>query len=51
MEVLNIVQEAVIKTTPEKKKCNKAKMVEEALQIAQKRTETKGKEERENIPN
>ena len=39
------------KTIAKEKKCNKAKMVEEALQIAQKRTETKGKEERENIPN
>ena len=35
------------KTITEKKKCNKAKMVEEALQIAQKRREAKGKEERE----
>ena len=38
MEVLNIVQVAMIKTVPEKKKCNKAKWLsEEALQIAVKR--------------
>ena len=35
------------KTITKKKKCNKTKMVEEALQIAQKRREAKGKEERE----
>ena len=38
-EVLDIVQEAVIKTTPKKKKCEKAKWLsEEALQIAEKRS-------------
>ena len=37
-EVDNIVQEAVIKTIPKKKKCKKAKWLsEEALQIAEKR--------------
>ena len=37
MEVHNIVQEAVIKTIPMKKKCKKAKWVsEEALQSARK---------------
>ena len=37
-EVCDIVQEAVIKTIPKKKKCNKAKWLsEEALQIAEKR--------------
>ena len=42
-EVHNIVQEAVIKTIPKKKKCKKAKwLFEEALQIAEKR-EAKGK--------
>ena len=47
-EVQNIVQEAVIKTTPKKKKCKKATWLsEEALQIAEKRRETKGKGERE----
>ena len=44
MEVRNIVQEAVIKTIPKKKKCKKAKWLsEEALQIAEKRREAKGK--------
>ena len=40
MEVPNIVQEGVIKTIHEKKKCKKAKWVsEEALQIDEKRRE------------
>ena len=40
MEVHNIVQEALIKTIPKKKKCKKAKWLsEEALQIAEKRSE------------
>ena len=48
MEVRDIVQEAVIKTIPEKKKCKKAKQLsEEALQIAGKRREAKGKGEKE----
>ena len=48
MEVLNTVQEAVIKTTPKKKKCKKAKWLsEEGLQIAVKRREAKGKGEKE----
>ena len=43
-EVCNIVQEAVIKTIPKKKKCKKAKWLsEEALQIVEKRREAKGK--------
>ena len=47
-EVHNIVQEAVIKTIPKKKKCKKAKhLSEEALQIAEKRKEDKGKGEKE----
>ena len=47
-EVHNIVQEAVIKTIPKKKKCKNAKWLsEEALQIADKRREAKGKEEKE----
>ena len=38
-EVCDIVQEAVIKTIPKKKKCRKAKwMSEAALQIAEKRS-------------
>ena len=44
MEVCDIVQEAVINTTPKKKKCRKAKWLsEEALEIAEKRRDTKGK--------
>ena len=47
-EVHNIVQEAVIKTIPKKKKYKKAKWLsEEALQIAEKTREAKGKEEKE----
>ena len=46
--VLNLVQEAVIKTIPKKKKCKKAKWLsEEALQIAQKRRKVKGNGEKE----
>ena len=48
MEVRDIVEEAVIKTIPKKKKCKKAKWLsEEALQIAEKRREVKGKGEKE----
>ena len=48
MEVRDIVQEAVIKTILKKKKCKKAKWLpEEALQIAEKRREMKGKVEKE----
>ena len=47
-EVRDIVQEAVIKTIPKKKKSKKAKWLsEEALQIAEKRREEKGKGEKE----
>ena len=47
-EVCNIVQEAVIKTTPKKKKCKKAKWLsEETLQVAVKRREAKNKGEKE----
>ena len=46
--VHNTVQEAVIKTTPKEKKCKKAKWLsEEGLQIAEKRSKTKGKGEKE----
>ena len=46
-EVHDIVQEAVIKTIPKKKKCKKAKWLsEEALQIAVKRREAKSKREK-----
>ena len=48
MEVHDIIQEAVIKTIPKKKKCKKAKRLsEEALQIAVKRREAKSKGEKE----
>ena len=48
MEVPDTVQEAVIKTIPTKKKCKKAKWLsEEALQIAEKKREAKGKREKE----
>ena len=48
MEVCDIVQEAVIKTIPQKNKHKKAKWLsEEALQIAVKRREAKGKGEKE----
>ena len=47
-EVHDIVQEAMIKTIPKKKKCKKAKWLsEEALQIAMKRREAKGNGEKE----
>ena len=47
-EVHDIVHEAVIKTIPKKKKFKKAKwQSEEALQIAEKRREAKGKGEKE----
>ena len=48
-EVHDIVQEAVTKTIPKEKKCKKAEWLsEEALQIAEKRREAKGKGEKEN---
>ena len=48
MEVHDIVQKAVIKSIPKKKKCKKAKRLsEEALQIAEKRNNAKGKGEKE----
>ena len=50
MEVHDIVQEAMIKTTPKKKKYKKAKWLsEEALQIAEKRKKQKAKEKRKDI--
>ena len=49
MEVLKIVQKAMIQTIPKKKKCKKAKWFsEEALQIAEKSSE-KAKEKRKDI--
>ena len=48
MEICNIVQEALIKNIPEKKKCKKEKWLsDKALQIAEKRREAKGKGEQE----
>ena len=48
MQVCDIIQEAVIKIIPKKEKCKKAKWLsEEALQIAEKRREVKGKGEKE----
>ena len=50
-EVHNIVQGAVIRSIPRKKKCRKAKgLSEEASQIAEKRREMKAKEKRKDIP-
>ena len=47
-EVCDIVHEAVMKTIPKKKKCKQTKWLsEEALQIAEKRREVKGKGEKE----
>ena len=47
-EVPDIVQEALNKTIPKKKKCKKAKCLsEEALQVAVKRREVKSKGEKE----
>ena len=48
LNVPNIVQEAVIKIIPKKKKCKKEKWLsDEALQIAAERREVKSKGERE----
>ena len=48
MKVRNIVQEAVTKTIPKKKKCKKGKLLsEEALQIAEQRRAAKSKGEKE----
>ena len=47
-EVRDIVPKAVIKTIPKQKKCKKAKWLsEEAVKIAEKRREAKGKGEKE----
>ena len=49
-EVCDIIQETGIKTIPMEKKCKKAKWLsEEALQIAVKRREVKGKKKRKDI--
>ena len=50
-EVNDTVQEAGIKTIPQKKKCKKAKRLsDEALHIAEKRKQAKGKGEKKDIP-
>ena len=50
MEIHDIVQEAVIKNIPKKKKCKKAKWLsEEALQIVEKEEKLKAKEKRKDI--
>ena len=50
-EVHNTEQDAMINTIPKKKKCKKAKWLpEEALQIAEKRREAKGKGEKKDTP-
>ena len=50
-EVCDIIQKAVFKTIPKKKKWKRAKWLsEEALQIAEKIREAKGKGEKETIP-
>ena len=50
-EVSDIVQEAVIRTIPKKKKCKRAKWLsEEALKIGEKRREAKAKEKRKDMP-
>ena len=52
MEVRDIVQEAGIKIIPKKKKCKKANWLsEEALQIAVKIWEVKGKREKDRYTN
>ena len=51
MEVHGIVQETVIKTILNKKKCKNAKWLsEEALQIAEKEEKRKAKEKRKDTP-
>jgi len=50
MEIRDIVQEAVFKTIPKKKKCKKAKWLsEEALEIAVKEKMRKAREKRKDI--
>ena len=51
MEVCDIIQEAVIKTIPKKKKCKKANWFsEEGFQIAEKKEEQKAKEKSKDTP-
>ena len=49
-QVRDIVQGALIKTIPKKKKCKKAKWLpDEALQIAEERREAKAKEKKKDL--
>ena len=51
MEVCDIVQEAVIKTIPKKKKCKKAKRLsEEAYKLLQKEENQKAKQKSKDMP-
>ena len=51
MEVHDIVQEAVIKTIPKKKKCKKAKwLFEKDLKVAEKEEKLKAKDKKKYIP-
>ena len=51
MEVRNIVQEAVTKTIPKKKKCKKAKRLsEEAYKLLQKEENQKAKQKSKDMP-
>ena len=50
MEVHDIVQEAVIKTIPPKKKCKKAKWLSEEAYKYLRKEKQKAKEKRKNIP-
>ena len=50
-EVRNIVQEAMIKTIPKKKKCKKAKWLsDKALQIAEKKSERQRRKGKKDLP-
>ena len=52
VEVCTVVKEEVTKSIPQKKQCKKPKRLsEEALQIAEKRKEAKGKGQRKDMPN
>ena len=52
MKICDIIQKTGIKTIPKRKKCKKSKWLsEEALQIAEKRREVKGKGEKERYTN
>ena len=48
-EICDVVQETVIKIIPKKKKCKKAKLYEEALQIGEERKDAKGRGKIRNI--